>query len=312
MVNIFQSDEYFSFLCKTGLFDSFRFTVKREGDVVGSMLGYIQQDGGALERFLSRRAIINAGPFLSEDISNDELTTLLRDCINGLKSKVIYIETRNYKDYSAYREIFEKVGFSYEPHYDFIVDTRDVETVDSKMETSRKRFVKASLKNGASIVENPTLEDVTEFYGVLRELYQNKIKTPLFPLQFFEKLYQTSFSKYILVRYADEIVGGMVCVYDDETVYEWFVCGKDGVYKNVSPSIMATYYAIRFAAENGFKHFDMMGAGAPGDGGYGVREFKAKFGGKLVEYGRFKYISHKPLYALGKIGVSLMKKIDIR
>lgn len=32
----------------------------------------------------------------------------------------------------------------------------------------------------------------------------------------------------------------------------------------------------------------MMGAGVPNDGGYGVRDFKAKFGGELVEYGRFK------------------------
>ena len=52
----------------------------------------------------------------------------------------------------------------------------------------------------------------------------------------------------------------------------------------------------------------MMGAGAPGDGGYGVREFKAKFGGELVEYGRFKYICNKPLYAIGKLGVKLMKR----
>ena len=52
----------------------------------------------------------------------------------------------------------------------------------------------------------------------------------------------------------------------------------------------------------------MMGAGSPGDGGYGVRDFKAKFGGELVEYGRFRYVANKPLYALGKWAVNLMKK----
>ena len=71
---------------------------------------------------------------------------------------------------------------------------------------------------------------------------------------------------------------------------------------------MATWSGIQFAAESGHKCFDMMGAGAPGDGGYGVRDFKAKFGGTLVEYGRFKYICNKPLYALGKLGVRLMKR----
>ena len=52
----------------------------------------------------------------------------------------------------------------------------------------------------------------------------------------------------------------------------------------------------------------MMGAGAPGDGGYGVRDFKAKFGGELVEYGRFKYVCNPVLYAIGKLGVAILKK----
>lgn len=309
MKDLFQSEEYLRFLEGMSLFRPFRFSVCRGEREVGVLAGYIQQDGGLLKRFLSRRAIINAGPCLAEDISEEEIAELLRRGVEGLKKEVIYIETRNFKDYSPYRAIFEKVGFVYEPHYDFIIDTKDVETVEAKMGKSRKRDVKASLKNGASVVDHPSLEDVRAFYTVLHDLYQTKVKTPLFPLSFFEKLFKTSFSRFILVRYQEEIVGGTVCVFDDETVYEWFACGKDGVYKNVFPSTVATYYGILFAVESGRKRFDMMGAGAPGDGGYGVREFKAKFGGDLVEFGRFRYVADKPLYALGKLGVKLLKKL---
>ena len=177
------------------------------------------------------------------------------------------------------------------------------------MGKSRKRDVKTSLKNGVSIIESPSANDIKAFYDVLAELYRTRVKMPLFPESFFLKLWEMPFSKFILVSYQGEIIGGTVCVYDEEAVYEWFACGRDGVYKNVYPSTVATYYGIMFAAQNGFKRFDMMGAGAPGDGGYGVRDFKAKFGGQLVEYGRFKYISNKPLYAIGKLGVSIMKKI---
>ena len=81
------------------------------------------------------------------------------------------------------------------------------------------------------------------------------------------------------------------------------------MYKSVYPSTVATYYGIQFAAENAFQRFDMMGAGAPGDGGYGVRDFKSKFGGELVEYGRFRFVADKLLYSLGKWGVKLMKKL---
>lgn len=307
-MDLFQSDTYYAFLEETNFFQVFRYEVKREGKVVGWMQGYIQSDGGVLKRFFSRRAIINTGPFFAEDIHEDEVQALLKLCINGLRGKVIYFETRNFQDYSPWRPIFEKVGLQYEPHYDFIIDTSDPDAVEERMGKSRKRDVKLSLKTGATIVDDPTWEDVTAFYEVLENLYKTRVKTPLFPLSFFEKLYHTSFSKFILVRYESRIVGGTVLVYDNEKVYEWFACGKDGVYKNVYPSTVATYHGIRFAAENGFKQFDMMGAGAPGDGGYGVRDFKSKFGGELVEYGRFLYVVNKPLYSLGKWAVKLMKK----
>ena len=308
MKDLFQSDAYYSFLAHTSLFEPFRYEVFRNESPVARIQGYIQSDGGLLKRFLSRRAIVNAGPFFAEDIREDEVEALLKQCIKGLQRRAIYIETRNFRDYSAYRPTFEKAGFVYEPHYDFIVDTSSLETMEERMGKSRKRDVKTSLKNGASVDLNPSRDDIVAFYNVLEHLYKTRVKTPLFPLSFFEKLYDASFSKFILVRYEGEIVGGTVCVYDDDTVYEWFACGKDGEIKNVYPSTVATYHGIRFAAENGYKRFDMMGAGAPGDGGYGVRDFKAKFGGELVEYGRFRYVANRPLYSLGKLAVNLMKK----
>ena len=309
MKDLFQSREYYSFLDQTGCLSPFRYSVSQSGEEIGVIQGYIQKDGGKIKQFLSRRAIINGGPRWTEEASPEEKVHLLLKTISGLKSKVIYLETRNFRDYSKDRELFEKVGFVYEPHYDFIIDTSSLEKVEANMGKSRKRDVKASLKNGVQVVDNPTSEDLVAFYSVLQELYKTKVKTPLFPQEFFEKLYDSPFSKFIFVRYNGEIVGGTVCVFDDETVYEWYACGKDGVYKNVFPSTVATYYGILFAAENGFKCFDMMGAGAPGDGGYGVRDFKAKFGGELVEYGRFKYVANRPLYYLGKLGVKLLKKL---
>lgn len=304
-VTIFQSVFFLSFLQSIKGFETFCFGDRERC----SIQGFIQQDGGKLKRFLSRRAIVNSGPFWTDDATPEEKLELLRKAIEELKNRAIYLETRNFKDYSTDRTLFEKAGFQYEPHYDFIVDTSSEEVVEANMGKSRKRDVKASLKNGATVIDDPTLEEVHAFYEILKDLYKTKVKTPLFPLSFFEKLYQTSFSKFILVSYNQEIVGGTVCVFDDETVYEWFACGKDGVYKNVYPSTVATYYGILFAAQSGRKVFDMMGAGAPGDGGYGVRDFKSKFGGKLVEYGRFRYIANRPLYALGKMAVKLMKKL---
>ena len=308
MTRLFQSEEYLGFLTEVGLFEPFCFSTEKDGVVTGRIQGYIQKDGGQLKQFFSRRAIVNGGPYFANEISESVVKNLLEKAIKSLNKKAIYLETRNFNDYSKYRKLFEECGFVYEPHYDYIINTETLEIAEENLGKSRKRDIRTSFRDGATILEEPTEEKIEAFYSVLQDLYKNKVKTPLFPLEFFLKLYRTDFSKFLLVEHQGEIIGGTVCVYDDETVYEWFACGKDGKYKNIFPSTLATWTGIKFAAESGRKKFDMMGAGAPGDGGYGVRDFKAKFGGELVEYGRFKYIFNKPLYAIGKLAVQIMKR----
>lgn len=58
---------------------------------------------------------------------------------------------------------------------------------------------------------------------------------------------------------------------------------------------MATYAAIEYGLKNHLKIFDFMGAGKPSED-YGVRDFKGKFGGELVEHGRFIKINNALLF----------------
>ena len=147
-----------------------------------------------------------------------------------------------------------------------------------------------------------------EYYTILQHLYTTKVKTPLFSWNFFERLYYVKNGHFILTEYQGRIIGGTVCVeLPNKAVYEWFVCGEDGVYNHIFPSSYATYLGIRYAAENNCQIFDMMGAGKP-DEAYGVRDFKARFGGEQVEHGRFLYINKPLLYRVGKFGVKLLKK----
>jgi len=183
---------------------------------------------------------------------------------------------------------------------------------------SRKRDIRTSLRDGATIIEQPTLEQVREYYTILEHLYKTRVKTPLFPFSFFEKLWQHKDGRFILVALNNEIIGGTVCVvfnrdkFETTThlsvVYEWFVCGRDGEWKSIFPSSLATYAGIMYSAEHGCARFDMMGAGKP-DEAYGVRDFKARFGGKEVEHGRFLCITKPLLYKIGVLGVKILKKL---
>lgn len=308
--SFFQSREcYELFSSLPELFTPFCFAVEEEGKVKGIIVGYVQKDGGRVKRFFTRRAIISGGPLLSEDISEEALTALLTACRKKLRSQAIYVESRNFEDYSRYKSVFERCGFKYVPHLNFHIDTTSEEVVEEHLGKGRKRDIRTSFRDGAEIVENPSIEQVRAFYLLLKDLYKRKVKTPLYPFSFFEYLYGRDYSRFLLVSFNGKIVGGTVCVCQPGlAVYEWFACGEDGVYKTVYPSTLATYAGIRYAARNGYRYFDMMGAGAPGEK-YGVRDFKAKFGGRLVEHGRYLCVMHPLLYAIGKTGVKLLKKL---
>lgn len=305
--SFFQTRECYDFYASLSFMKPFIYGVSENDLLVGVMCGYIISDGNIFKQFFSRRAIVPGGLLLGARISPDALQQLLERAARDLSRQAIYLEIRNYTDFSAFRSSFESAGFSYKPHLNFHVATHDVESSLQKLSSSKRRQIKLSIKAGATIEEASTSDEVTQFYNLLKELYKNKIKSPLFPLEFFQKLNALEYGKIFVVKYSKKVIGGIACVlFDNQVVYEWFVCGNDGIDKNLYPSVLATYAGIEYAAKKGFEHFDFMGAGKP-DESYGVREFKSKFGGELVEYGRFLFVCKPRLYSLGKQVIQKLK-----
>ena len=66
-------------------------------------------------------------------------------------------------------------------------------------------------------------------------------------------------------------------------------------------------FPFQYGFKNNLRKFDFMGAGKSNED-YGVRDFKAKFGGELKEHGRFIKINNPFLYSLGKLALGLIKK----
>ena len=301
--------------CETSVGGNQSSADSRQPSLKGLIVGYVTREKSTIKQFFTRRAIIIGGPLLAEDITDDELRALLStldskqlSTLNSQLSTPIYIETRNFNDYSRWRNIFEQCGFAYQPHLNFHVDTTTIETAQANIGKHRWKYIRLSIRDGAELVEQPTIQQVREFYDILHRLYVTKVHTPLFPWEFFEKLYYQKDARYILVTYNEHIVGGTLCMcLQDKALYEWFACGDDTMYKGIRPSSVATWFGMRYAAENGYPLFDLMGAGKP-DEPYGVRDFKAEFGGKLVEYGRFLCVAKPLLYNIGKVGVRLLKR----
>ena len=308
--SFFQTKECFDFFSTLSFLSSFVYGVVEDNRLKGVISGYIVLAKNPLSRFFSKRAIIQGGPLISNDISDEALAALLNHLKINLRKKAIYIEIRNSFDYSRFKAIFEKNGFDYCPHFNFQVDTKSgINAVFQNLSKSKRRQIRHSQKAGIEIIDTKDQQDIDQFYDILFNLYRHKVKKPLFPKEFIEKLITLPQGHLFVAKYEQQVISGMACVcWNKQTVYEWLVGGNDEKFKSVYPSVAITFGAIEFAANNGYQLFDFMGAGNP-DEAYGVREFKAKFGGRLVEYGRFMCVNNKYLYQFGKFVIRLIKII---
>lgn len=324
----FQTDEAYRFYQSVSDMQPFVYGVCDNNILTGLVIGYCTQADTRLKQFFTRRAIIMGGPLLAEDISDEALTALLEAIRNShysepserstatrstasyasdLQAQPIYVEIRNFHDFSRWKSVFTHSGFSYQEHLNFHVDTSSLDIVDQNISESRKRDIRTTIREGVTPVYNPTINQVRAYYDILKHLYKTKVKTPLFGWEFFEELYHVEHAHYILTEYQGHIVGGTIVMeLPSKAMYEWFECGLDGVGEHIHPSTYATYLGLNYAVEHGCPLFDMMGAGKP-DVPYGVRDFKAKFGGELVEYGRFLCVRKPLLYWIGKMGVKWLK-----
>lgn len=303
----FQSHSCYEFYKTLDFVEAFAIAICSDNEIKALVCGYFISDGNILKKIMSRRAIIPGGIMLSDKCNDDALALLLNNLTKHTSKKAIYTEMRNYFDYSSYREVFEKVGYKYNDHLNFHVQTQSIEGCLKQLSSTKRRDIKQSLKQGAEIVNTKKSDDIKEYFDLLNDLYKTKIKTPLFPFSFFENIVKKDDCHLFAIKFENRIIGGSLCVGTPETVlYEWFVCGLDGHFKNIYPSTLATWAAIEYAATNKFQYFDMMGAGKPNEG-YGVRDFKAKFGGQLVEHGRFLRVNNQLFYSIGKQAINILK-----
>ncbi|MRR21556.1 peptidoglycan bridge formation glycyltransferase FemA/FemB family protein [bacterium] len=263
-----------------------------------------------LKGFFSRRAIIFGGP-LVESGRSDSADQLLGQVDLIVGNRVIYTETRNLSDYSDFKDLFARHSWRYIPYCNYRLNTVNPDLMAKAVSTSRMRQIRKALKSGVTwrVAESP--EEVDLFYDMLEELYRTRVRKPLLPREFFQSFFRSNVGIYLLVIHEQKILGGIMCpILPSRAIYEFYVCGLDREYRELYPSIMATWAAMQYAGMNNIPLFDFMGAGSP-DSDYGVRDFKAKFGGDLVEFGRFRKVNKPLLFAFGRAYIQLRSLLKV-
>lgn len=302
--SLFQSPHGFNMYDAQPYLDTFDIGVMENDQLMGVVVGYIQAEKG-LKSFFSRRAIINGGLLLHPSIGQHALQALLQ-ALKQRTRKAIYVEIRNLYDYSTYATTLAQFGCAYQPHLNIQIPCDTWEQALKRMDSNRYRVLSKPMPKGLTHKMAQYPAQVKEFYYMLQKHYQQKVRKPLFPYPFFETMIMGETGKLLLLYKDDKMIGGMVLLYWPNTaLYDYYVCALDDEYRELSPSVWLYGLAIQYAIKHQLPVFDTMGAGKPGVP-YGVRDFKLRFGGNLVEYGRFLCINKPLLYRLGVFALSLV------
>lgn len=262
----------------------------------------VQLSGGrGVSRFLTTKAVIWHGPAGEPSPAIfDEMLAMLH---KALPWYTLFVQFRMAEEIPELEVPFRSHGYRRADRLNLLMSVSDTQTAWDQMSPSRRREVRRSQQGGMTTSSRPTEDQVSAFYDLLKCRYRQKIRKPLPGLSFFRK-FNTMTTKgilpgcFIVCLWQGKVVGGIVCpMTPEDTLYELYVTGLDQeLSKNhLYPSVMATWAAIAEAGRMGCHTFDFMGMGVPGKP-YGVRDFKARFGGRWINPGRWNKIFNPFLY----------------
>lgn len=308
--NVFQTPYWYDIYEQLKYFTPIVVCAKENSQIVGILLAIIYHEGGGIVGKLTARSIIMGGPLVISD-NTDIAEKIISKYSDIVSSKAIYSQFRNLSDVRLLDEAYVNNQLKYIPHLDIHHDLSiSKDELLAKISKNKRRNVSKSINKGVEFKEICHNEEIDKCVELIQMTYR-RISLPCPDKLFFQTFIKYFNSKNILkifaVKLDERIIGTRWELCFNGVVYDWYA-GADDEYRNLYPNDILPYNILLWGQENGYKTFDFGGAGKPGVP-YGVREHKMKFGGELVEYGRYEKV-HKPiLMFLGKIGLYFYKKI---
>ncbi len=310
---IFQTPHYFQLFADQKRFKPVAVLLRDEDqNITGVLSGIIQYQVKWPLKSLTSRCIVIGGPLL-KDNNPGLLGTILDEFDKFVSKKAVYTQFRNLFDNSSGKSIFASLNYIFEDHLNILVDITKPEAALWKGVHKQKRYeIRRAARENLIFKPLTSIHDVAISYQLLKSIYK-RIKLPVFPFRVFQnafKLMQPEGTAVFWGAYLqNELVGTMYTFCYKGRIYDFFA-GSNSIHKNKFPNSLIPWQVMMWGKSNGMTLFDWGGAGKPNKP-YGVRDYKQKFGGRVVNFGRFEKI-HKPLiFQIAKNVFQLWQRIKI-
>jgi lipid II:glycine glycyltransferase (peptidoglycan interpeptide bridge formation enzyme) len=310
--NIFHTPDMFEvFQRARGFQPQLRAVVDDGGQVLALLLPvHVTLSDGLISRLTTRVIVYGSVLCTPGQAGQEALDALLRNYSQEHGQKALFTELRNLADLSALQPVLNAHGFVHEDHLDYLIDlNRTPEQLMQNIGPRTRKHIRRALRDGAVTVEE--IHDrglITTAYNLIAKSFA-AARVPLADRSLFEAAFDIlqprGMAKFLMARVGDTWVATSAELPFKDVIYGWY-SGIDRAYGDSMAGEMLMWHILKWGAESSYKTYDFGGAGKPGEE-YAVRNFKAKFGGQLVCFGRYKKVHAPTLLRYSKLGYGLYR-----
>jgi lipid II:glycine glycyltransferase (peptidoglycan interpeptide bridge formation enzyme) len=281
-------------------------------EILASVLAVnITEKKGFLQSF-TNHSTIRGNPVLKSGKEGTEAAIALMSNFNkefGLDS----LYTRVYLTHKTpeLENVFARSHYKFESWLNFLINLqKPKDLILASMKVDKRRAIRKAEKNGLIVQDIIDKNELQDFYTLLTGTY-NEARLPLKDISLFEAIFDVlvkkGMARFIMAKKGNDYIAGRLVLTYKGSIYDWYACASKE-HLSLYPNEFLIWDILKWGSENGFHTFDFGGAGTP-DEKYGVRDFKERFGGRLVDYGRFTKIHHPQLYKVSKNLLDIYRKI---
>jgi len=265
-------------------------------DIVASLLAKILDEKPGFLSSFSRHSTIRGGPIFVDNKDGIAAVSLLLQHYNEIvKKESLYSRIYPLNDTPQIIPCFKESGYEYGGWKNYLINlNKSVEEIRRDIHKPRRKNINRAMSRGVKIEEITEKDLIPIFYDLLAETYTIR-GTPLEDISFFEGVFDIlvpkNMAKFFMAKYNGEYIATRLVLTYKGVIYDWHA-GSYKKFLSLYPNDLLVWHILKWGSENGFHTFDFGGAGEPNDTS-GWVEFKRRFGGKLVNYGRYTK-THQP------------------
>ena len=283
------------------------------GEIVASLLAKILAEKSGFLSSFSKHSTIRGGPIFRDSKEGILATAQLLQHYNEIaKKEALYSRIYPLNDTPQIVQAFSDSGYEHGGWNNFLIDlTKSKDELWKNLKRDKRRAINKARRIGVHITEAADRDEVPIFYNLVKErqmIRENPFEDISHFKAVFDFLVPKNMAKFFVAKLDGECIATRLVLTYRGVVYDWYT-GSSKKFLSSYPNDLLVWHILKWGSENGFHAFDFGGGGTPDEISAGWVEFKRRFGGRLVSYGRYTKAHHPRKLWFSKKAFEVYKKI---